>query len=57
MWAVAMYVAIEAAFKVPIVQFGSELFEPIIFDKVVRAGLDEAFRAASMDGSIDGIAY
>ena len=57
MWAVAMYVAIEAAFKVPIVQFGSELFEPIIFDRVVRAGLDQAFRAASMDGSIDGIAY
>merc|ERR1719231_209458 len=57
MVAVTTYVLVEALFDVPVVRFTPELFEPLIFAPDFRAFLDGAFTAASMDGSIDGIAY
>ena len=37
--------------------FTPDLFQPIIFESGFRSFLDQAFQAASMDGSIDGVAY
>jgi len=57
MVAVTCYVAVEAGFGLPIVRFTPDLFEPLIFAPDFRAFMDASFSAASMDGSIDGIAY
>merc|ERR1719238_2143575 len=57
MIAVTSYVAIEFAFNTPIVRFTPDLFRPLILAPDFRAFMDTAFTAASMDGSIDGIAY
>eukprot|EP00310_Coccolithus_braarudii_P018810 CAMPEP_0183333486 /NCGR_PEP_ID=MMETSP0164_2-20130417/2368_1 /TAXON_ID=221442 /ORGANISM="Coccolithus pelagicus ssp braarudi, Strain PLY182g" /LENGTH=248 /DNA_ID=CAMNT_0025502419 /DNA_START=47 /DNA_END=793 /DNA_ORIENTATION=- len=57
MIAVTSYVAIEFAFDVPVVRFTPDLFRPLILAPDFRAFMDTAFTAASMDGSIDGIAY
>jgi hypothetical protein len=57
MIAVTTYVAIEFAFDTPIVRFTPDLFRPLFLAPDFRAFLDTAFTAASMDGSIDGIAY
>lgn len=57
MVAITCYVAVEAGFGVPIVQFTPDLFQPLIFATDFRAFMDGAFGAASMDGSINGIAY
>lgn len=57
MIAVTCYVAEEVAFDKPVVQFTPDLFQPIIFANDFRAFMDGAFGMASMDGSINGIAY
>jgi len=57
MVAVTCYVAVEAAFHTSIVRFTPDLFEPLIFAPDFRAFMDASFSAASMDGSIDGVAY
>ena len=57
MIAITAYVAEEVLFGMPVVQFTPDLFEPIIFTPDFRAFLDGAFSMASMDGSINGIAY
>lgn len=57
MVAVASYVATEFVFDMPTVRATPLLFEPIIFAPWFRGLLDGAFAMASMDGSIDGIAY
>jgi len=57
MIAVTSYVAIEFAFDTPIVRYTPDLFRPLILAPDFRAFMDMAFTAASMDGSIDGIAY
>lgn len=57
MVAVTCYVAVEAGFGLPIIRFTPDLFEPLIFAPDFRAFMDASFSAASMDGSIDGIAY
>jgi len=57
MIAVACYVAEEVAFGMPVVQFTPDLFQPLIFANDFRAFMDGAFGMASMDGSINGIAY
>lgn len=57
MLAIASYVATEAFSGVPVVRFSSALFEPIFLNSGFRSLLDAAFGIASMDGSIDGIAY
>jgi hypothetical protein len=55
--AVTAYVAEEVIFGVPVVQFTPDLFQPLIFATDFRAFMDSSFGMASMDGSIDGIAY
>jgi len=57
MIAVTWYVILEAVFDTPIVRFTPDLFRPLIFDQGFRQVMDAAFSAASMDASIDGIAY
>ena len=57
MIAVTCYVAEEFLFQTPVVRFTPDLFQPIIFESGFRSFLDQAFQAASMDGSIDGVAY
>jgi len=57
MIAVTCYVAIEAALGVPVIRFTPDLFEPLIFASDFRAFMDASFSMASMDGSINGIAY
>jgi len=57
MVAVTCYVLEEALFGVPVVRYTPDLFQPLIFASDFRLFMDEAFRAASMDGSIDGVAY
>jgi len=56
MLAVANYVAIEAAWQVPIVQFTPSLFRPLFLDPAFRLFLDGAFQSATMMGSVDGVA-
>jgi len=57
MIAVTAYVAEESLFNMPVVRFTPDLFQPLIFANDFRAFMDGAFGAASMDGSINGIAY
>ena len=57
MIAVTCYVAEEFLFQTPVVRFTPDLFQTIIFESGFRSFLDQAFQAASMDGSIDGVAY
>ena len=57
MLAVASYVGTEAALHTSVVRATPALFEPLILVPWFRAAMDAAFSVASMDGSIDGIAY
>merc|ERR1719386_466016 len=57
MLAVTCYVLEEALFQVPVVRYTPELFRPLIFTDSFRAFMDSSFAAASMDASIDGVAY
>ena len=57
MLAVTAYVAIEFGFDQSVVSFTPDLFQPLIFANDFRAFMDASFGAASMDGSINGIAY
>lgn len=57
MIAVTCYVAEEFLFDMPVIRFTPDLFEPLILAPDFRAFMDQAFTAASMDGSINGIAY
>ena len=57
MIAVTCYVLEEVLFGMPVVRYTPDLFQPLIFATDFRAFLDGAFRAASMDGSINGVAY
>lgn len=57
MVAVLAYVLEETVFQMPVVRFTPELFEPLIFAQDFRAFMDASFSAASMDASIDGVAY
>lgn len=57
MIAVTCYVAEEFVFDMPVIRFTPDLFEPLILAPDFRAFMDQAFSAASMDGSINGIAY
>jgi len=57
MCAVTSYVIIEALFGLPVVRFTPDLFEPLFLAPDFRAFMDSAFSVASMDGSIDGVAY
>lgn len=57
MIAVTCYVLIEASLGVPVIRFTPDLFEPLILASDFRAFMDASFSMASMDGSIDGIAY
>ena len=57
MLAVATYVGTEFALGEPIVRATPALFEPLIIAPWFRAVMDASFGMASMDGSINGIAY
>ena len=57
MVAVASYVVTEFFGDTTIVRATPALFEPLIFNSGFRALMDASFTAASMDGSINGIAY
>ena len=57
MIAVTSYVIIEALFDLPVIRFTPDLFEPLFLAPDFRAFMDQSFGIASMDGSIDGIAY
>ena len=57
MIAITAYVAEEVAFGVPVIQFTPDLFQPLIFANDFRAFMDGAFGMASMDGSVNGIAF
>ena len=57
MLAVLAYVGVEGCSNQPVVRATPELFEPLFLQSGFRALMDASFSAASMDGSIDGIAY
>ena len=57
MMAILSYVVVEKVFGTPIVKATPDLFRPIILAPWFRAFMDSSFGMASMDGSIDGIAY
>merc|ERR1711865_460322 len=57
MIAVTAYVAEETLIGEPVVRFTPDLFQPLIFEQGFRSFMDGAFGLASMDGSINGIAY
>jgi len=57
MVAIATYVATEFFGQTTIVQATPALFEPIIFNSGFRAFMDSSFGMASMDGSIEGVAF
>ena len=57
MLAVGSYVATEYFFDTTIVQATPAIFEPLIFQPWFRAFMDNSFGMASMDGSIDGVAF
>lgn len=57
MIAVVCYVASEFVFDIPVIRFTPDLFQPLIFASDVRQFLDQSFSMASMDGSINGVAY
>lgn len=57
MLAVTSYVLIEFVFGQSIVSFTPDLFQPLFLAPDFRAFMDASFGVASMDGSIDGVAY
>ena len=57
MLAVAAYVGTEFVGQTSVVRATPELFEPLFLWPGFRAFIDASFGMASMDGSIDGIAY
>jgi len=57
MLAVASYVAEEFFFDTTTVQFTPGLFEPLVVTPWFRAFMDSSFGTASMDGSINGVAF
>lgn len=57
MAAVATFVGVEFFGSTTIVRATPALFEPIIFQPWFRSIMDSSFGMASMDGSINGIAY
>lgn len=57
MIAVTCYVIEEAVFQVPVVRYTPDLFQPLIFANDFRAFMDQAFQSASMEGSVNGVAY
>ena len=57
MMAVAAYVGTEFFGQTTIVRATPDLFRPLFLAPGFRAFLDASFGIASMDGSIDGIAY
>lgn len=57
MIAITCYVAEEWLFNMPVVRFTPDLFQPLIFASDFRGFMDAAFSSASMDGSINGIAF
>jgi len=57
MLAVTSYVAIEYGFETSVVSFTPDLFQPLIFADDFRAFMDASFGSASMDGSINGVAF
>jgi len=42
---------------VPVVRYTPDLFQPLIFANDFRAFMDQAFQSASMEGSVNGVAY
>eukprot|EP00322_Chrysochromulina_rotalis_P002760 CAMPEP_0115872332 /NCGR_PEP_ID=MMETSP0287-20121206/23363_1 /TAXON_ID=412157 /ORGANISM="Chrysochromulina rotalis, Strain UIO044" /LENGTH=291 /DNA_ID=CAMNT_0003327233 /DNA_START=20 /DNA_END=895 /DNA_ORIENTATION=- len=57
MLAVGSYVATEFFGQTTVVRATPALFEPLIFQPWFRSFMDSSFGVASMDGSIDGVAY
>lgn len=57
MIAITCYVLEETLFDMPVVRYTPDLFEPLIFAPDFRRFMDAAFGMASMDGSINGIAF
>lgn len=57
MLAVTGYVAAETVLGTPIVRATPQVFEPLFLQPGFRAFMDASFSMASMDGSIDGVAY
>jgi light-harvesting complex I chlorophyll a/b binding protein 1 len=57
MLAIASYVGTEFFGGAPVIRSTPALFEPIILVPEFRAFLDSAFGMASMDGSINGVAF
>ena len=55
--AVALTSGAVALFDLPVIRFTPDLFEPLFLAPDFRAFMDQSFGIASMDGSIDGIAY
>lgn len=57
MLAIVSYVAVEKFSGMPIVRATPDLFRPLILAPWFRSFMDASFSMASMDGSIDGVAY
>jgi len=57
MAAVATFVGVEFFGQTTVVRATPALFEPLIFQPWFRAIMDSSFGMASMDGSINGVAY
>ena len=57
MVAITAYVATEFFGETTVVRATPALFEPVIFAPWFRAIMDASFGIASMDGSIDGVAF
>ena len=57
MLAVLAFVGVEACSGAPVVRATPQLFEPLFLQSGFRALMDASFSAASMDASIDGVAY
>ena len=55
--AITGYVGAEQALGVPIVRATPAVFEPLFLQPGFRAFMDASFSMATMDGSIDGVAY
>merc|ERR1711988_111552 len=57
MLAIVSYIVVEKALGMPIVRATPDLFRPLILAPWFRSFMDASFSMASMDGSIEGIAY
>lgn len=57
MLAIVSYIVVEKASGTPIVRATPDLFRPLILAPWFRSFMDASFSMASMDGSIEGIAY